>query len=77
MAVVHTAPVSRPATGPTTVLSSVSKVIAFKLAKMRVYHDTCAELRALSDRELSDIGIQRGRIRQIAQEAAQEVEMGS
>ena len=36
------------------------------MADMRNYHDSVAELRALSDRELDDIGISRWRIPEIA-----------
>jgi uncharacterized protein YjiS (DUF1127 family) len=38
--------------------------------RQRRYHSTVAELRALSDRELSDIGIGRWQIAELAREAA-------
>ena len=42
------------------------------LARRRVYRRTYAELNALSTRELSDLGISRGMISRLAQEAARE-----
>jgi uncharacterized protein YjiS (DUF1127 family) len=42
------------------------------LRRYRVYSQTYAELSALSDRELADLGISRFDIRQVAREAAQE-----
>jgi uncharacterized protein YjiS (DUF1127 family) len=40
------------------------------LQQRRIYHRTVAELNALTDRELSDLGIARIAIRDIAHEAA-------
>lgn len=40
------------------------------MARRRIYTETVSELRALSDRELSDLGIARATIHDIAQEAA-------
>ena len=41
------------------------------LRQRRVYSETLAELRDLSDRELDDIGIRRADLRRIAREAAE------
>ncbi len=38
--------------------------------RRRLYHSTVAELMMLSERELADIGIGRGQIREIALDAA-------
>lgn len=40
------------------------------MAKRRVYRETVAELGALSDRELMDLGIARSAIRGVATDAA-------
>lgn len=39
-------------------------------ARRRVYRQTLAELAALSDRDLADLGIHRAQIRRVALEAA-------
>jgi uncharacterized protein YjiS (DUF1127 family) len=44
--------------------------IATAIHQRRIYATTVAELNALSDRELSDLGIARTLIREIAHEAA-------
>lgn len=41
-----------------------------RAAKNRVYHETLAELRALTERDLADIGISHSQINAIAHEAA-------
>lgn len=43
--------------------------IAQRFARYKTYRETLTELEALSDREMDDLGLQRGRIRRIAQEA--------
>ncbi|WP_102224155.1 DUF1127 domain-containing protein [Acidimangrovimonas sediminis] len=40
------------------------------LARRRVYRTTLNELRALSDRDLADLGMHRASIRQVALQAA-------
>ncbi len=44
--------------------------LAVRRAKQNVYRTTMAELAAMSDRDLADIGIARGSIEAIAHEAA-------
>ena len=51
-------------------LASVVKSTKEKLHRRRVYSQTLAELRALSTRELNDLGISRSMITRIALEAA-------
>jgi len=41
-----------------------------RLARHRKYRQTVAELAALSERELSDLGLSRADIRRVAREAA-------
>lgn len=50
--------------------ASVVKSAKEKLHRRRVYSQTLAELRALSTRELNDLGISRSMITRIALEAA-------
>lgn len=51
-------------------LSALGHTIATMLQTRRVYLRTVAELNALTDRELADLGISRLAIRDIAHEAA-------
>lgn len=44
--------------------------LAERTAKYRLYRETLGELSRLSDRELADVGISRGMIRDVALEAA-------
>lgn len=44
--------------------------IRARFARRKVYRDTLNELRALSDRELMDLGINRANMRSIAYDAA-------
>jgi uncharacterized protein YjiS (DUF1127 family) len=41
-----------------------------RYAHHRVYREALGELQMLTDRDLADIGLQRGRLRAIAREAA-------
>jgi uncharacterized protein YjiS (DUF1127 family) len=51
-------------------LATVTDMIATALRQRRVYSQTVAELNALTDRELADLGISRLGIAEIAREAA-------
>ncbi|MES2434255.1 MAG: DUF1127 domain-containing protein [Pseudomonadota bacterium] len=51
-------------------ISGVFAAISAMLARRRVYDRTIRELRQLTDRELSDLGIARSLITEIAREAA-------
>ena len=51
-------------------LSVLKVTLVTALQQRRVYSQTVAELNALTDRELSDLGIARATIREIAHEAA-------
>jgi len=51
-------------------LASLKDAVVAALIQRRVYDRTVAELNALSDRELSDLGISRLGITDIAREAA-------
>lgn len=51
-------------------LSAYVKAIKDAYARRRLYSRTLAELRALSDRDLADLGIHRSMIRRLALEAA-------
>lgn len=44
--------------------------VADRMAKYKLYRATLVELEALNERDLSDLGISRGMIKAIAQEAA-------
>ena len=55
------------------VLASLAQTLdaaAAAYAKHRVYNETLSELRSLSDRELTDLGMNRSMLRGIAKEAA-------
>ncbi|MCC5973181.1 MAG: DUF1127 domain-containing protein [Rubellimicrobium sp.] len=60
----------------TDALSVASRLDVFRAAimdrvtKYQLYRTTMLELKTLSDRELNDLGIDRGMIRDIAHEAA-------
>lgn len=63
-----TAPVARPG-----FIANLRRVVAERRAYARAYHRTYAELDALSDRDLADIGISRVQIRDIATDHAMEL----
>ena len=46
------------------------KVAKDAMERRRVYNQTLFELKGLSDRDLSDLGLNRGNIAEIAREAA-------
>lgn len=54
-------------------ISDLSSFISRYRACWRVYRQTKWELSALTDRELSDIGIQRSDVARIAKEASEKV----
>lgn len=62
------APVARPG-----FIANLRRVVAERRAFSRAYHRTFAELNALSDRDLADIGISRVQIRDIATDHAMEL----
>lgn len=51
-------------------LRSILERITAKRARKKVYRETLNELRALSDRDLSDLGLSRANIHSVAWEAA-------
>lgn len=51
-------------------LAQLRNTLSTRLANYRTYRATLAELSALSDRELSDVGLSRGMIRDVAAAAA-------
>jgi uncharacterized protein YjiS (DUF1127 family) len=51
-------------------VAAVAQRAARKHARMRIYKDTLEELRALNDRELTEIGFNRSMLEDIAWEAA-------
>ncbi|MDZ4086592.1 MAG: DUF1127 domain-containing protein [Tabrizicola sp.] len=51
-------------------LASVKDIVLTAINQRRVYTRTVAELNALTDRELTDLGISRLSITEIAREAA-------
>ncbi|MCA3509565.1 MAG: DUF1127 domain-containing protein [Rhodobacter sp.] len=51
-------------------LAAVTKYVRAALVRRRVYNRTVRELSALTDRELTDLGIHRADIPQIALQAA-------
>ncbi len=61
---------SAPRKGVVDRLNAVSASFAAWVRQRRVYAQTLAELTALSDRELNDLGISRLAIAEIAHEAA-------
>lgn len=54
-------------------LSQLKMQLGAALARRRVYRTTVNELRALSNRELADLGLHRSMIKRIALDAANEV----
>jgi uncharacterized protein YjiS (DUF1127 family) len=58
------------ATGLPGFLAGLRQSIATRIRKNRVFHDTRAELEAMTDRELADIGLTRFMIDDIAAQAA-------
>lgn len=68
MAYVNTTPVARK--GFADRLAFVKDVVLAAINQRRVYTRTVAELNSLTDRELSDLGISRLGITEIAREAA-------
>ncbi len=48
------------------ILAHVRHSIAARFHRIRLYHQTVAELSALHDRDLADLGIARGDIRDVA-----------
>jgi uncharacterized protein YjiS (DUF1127 family) len=68
MAYVNTTRVARK--GLLDRLSVLKDGVVTALQQRRIYSQTVAELNALTDRELSDLGIARTTIREIAHEAA-------
>lgn len=51
-------------------IAELSQTVKTALHRRRVYNQTVSELRALSTRELNDLGISRSMISRIALEAA-------
>ncbi len=51
-------------------LNEVRAVLADRVAKYQLYRTTMSELASLSDRDLSDLGLHRSMIRDVATEAA-------
>ena len=51
------------------IIDRVRSSLASRFRRIHLYHRTVAELSALGDRELADLGIHRGDIRQIARTA--------
>ncbi len=51
-------------------IANIGRTVAAELRKRRVYHRTLHELSALKDRELNDLGLNRGALRKIAYDAA-------
>ena len=50
--------------------AAVVKVVMGMVERRRVYNQTLFELQALSDRDLSDLGMSRSNIAEVAREAA-------
>lgn len=53
--------------------STLVETIRLRAAKRKVFRQTFGELSSLSDRELSDLGLNRSEIRRIAWQAANEI----
>lgn len=47
-------------------ISRVRHSLAARLRRFRLYHRTVAELNALGDRDLADLGLRRGDIPEVA-----------
>ncbi|MCT4555651.1 MAG: DUF1127 domain-containing protein [Pelagimonas sp.] len=63
---------SRSQTGPSAFFTTLVAELRARIARRRVYRNTLSELTSLSDRELSDLGLNRSVIRRIAWQAAYE-----
>jgi uncharacterized protein YjiS (DUF1127 family) len=68
MAYVNTTPVARKGFADRLVVAK--DIVLTAISQRRVYTRTVAELNALTDRELADLGISRLGIAEIAREAA-------
>ncbi|MFN4192317.1 MAG: DUF1127 domain-containing protein [Tabrizicola sp.] len=68
MAFVNSTPLARK--GLADRLAALRDVVLMAIAQRRTYAQTVAELNALTDRELADLGISRISIPEIAREAA-------
>ncbi|KIC47013.1 MAG: DUF1127 domain-containing protein [Ruegeria sp.] len=68
IATTHIAPKDAQASGITALLETAKA----RFARYRMYRRTVAELSALSNRELADLGLHRSMIRRLAMQAAQE-----
>lgn len=51
-------------------LSALVEMLRLSMVRRAVYRQTLAELSALSDRELNDLGLHRSCLRSVAEEAA-------
>lgn len=51
-------------------VSSVVKMVKEAVVRRQLYNQTVAELGALSDRDLTDLGLSRASIAEVAREAA-------
>ena len=51
-------------------IAALRTALSERRAKRAVYNNTLRELSGLSDRDLSDLGMHRSMIRQVAQDAA-------
>jgi len=61
---------------PTTLgdhIAAVAGAVKMSLRRRSVYRNTLRELEALSDRDLADLGVSRGMIHRIADDAARAV----
>ncbi|MDF1715953.1 MAG: DUF1127 domain-containing protein [Sulfitobacter sp.] len=54
-------------------LHGATDALKGRVAKYRLYRSTYAELSALSNRELADLGLHRSELRRVALEAAGEL----
>ena len=68
MAFVNTTRAAQPAFGER--FATVLETLRAAMARRAIYRQTVSELRALSDKDLGDLGIHRSEIRRMAQEAA-------
>lgn len=68
MAFVNTTRAAQPAFGDR--FAAALETLRTVMARRAIYRQTVQELRALSDKDLGDLGIHRSEIRRMAQEAA-------
>ena len=68
MAFVNTTRAAHPAFGDK--FASLLDSVKTAMARRAIFRQTMRELRALSDKDLGDLGIHRSEIRRMAQEAA-------